>query len=437
MTTKNNSISKMIEEVYLLRRAFVCDDLNTAVERLSKHSLVTIKDHLFKSSTQFNGWEVPQKWEVEKAEIRHKGKVVYDGTAHPLGVITHCHSFQGTLSLKELKKHLFVAQTRPNAIPFNFRFMYRPWEKGWGFCLPKNLLNSLKDGEYEIDIKTTFSEGEMLVREFILEGEKEESIIFAAHIDHAGQANDDVAGCAVGIALLNAIKEKYPKRRYTYRLILTQEIVGSVFYLNDLSKKERSQLKYGMFLEMLGNNNTLNLQRSLQGNTYIDSVCELALTTLTDDSRVCNFRESAGNDEIVFEAPGYNIPMPSLSRWPYVEYHTSDDNMNIIFEDKLQQSVDYLLNVVNILEHDVKVKRKFSGLVSLANPKYNLYIDPGQVVNNTFGQNAKEASFQYKMPNYLEGNYRISEIATLFGLKFDWLLDYFNKMKAKGLVSFK
>lgn len=429
------SIKKMIEEVYLLRRAFVTDDLKTAVDRLAKHSSVKVIDHTFKSGTEFNGWEIPKKWEVQKAVLSFNGKQIYDGTAHPLGVITHCSSYSDTLPLSELKKHLFYADTRPAAIPFHFRFMYRPWEKGWGFCIPKILYDSLKEGQYEVEIKTTFSNDKMLVREFVLPGESSDSMIFAAHIDHAGQANDDVAGCAVGIQLLEEIKKKYKKRKYTYRLILTQEIVGSVFYLHDLKAQELSNLKYGMFLEMLGNDNTLNLQKSLRGTTYIDKVALLALQSTTKSGRVCNFRESAGNDEIVFEAPGYEIPMPSLSRWPYDQYHTSDDNMDIISETQLQESLKYLINLVAIIENDAYVKRRFSGLVSLANPKYDLYIDPGQVINNTFGQNAKEASFQYKMPNYLEGEYKISDIALEFGLDFDWLYQYFHKMKEKKLVS--
>jgi len=430
---KKQPLSDLISKVYLSRRAFVTNALKNAIDILADHSTVQIEDHLFSSDSEFNGWVVPKKWEVQKAKILFKNKLVYDGTAHPLGVITHCAPFQGNVSLEELKKHVFVASSRPNAIPFHFRFMYRPWESDWGFCMPKSLLDSLENGEYRVDIETTFTPDKMIVREFILEGESSESIVFAAHIDHAGQANDDVAGCVVGLQLLEEIKAKYPKRKYTYHLILTQEIVGSVFYLQGLSKKKLKQIKFSMFLEMLGNDNTLNLQKSLKGDTYIDKVSQLALQNFPN-TRTCGFRESAGNDEIVFEAPGYEIPMPSLSRWPYDEYHTSDDNMEIISEDKLQESLDYLMDVVQILENDCMPQRLFTGLVSLANPKYDLYIDPGQIINNTLGQNSKKASFQYKMPNYLDGVRRISDLATEFGLDFKWLHSYFQKMQAKKLV---
>jgi aminopeptidase-like protein len=426
-----STISELISRSYLTRRGFVTDDLVKAINILTEYSTVPYIDHKFKSGTEFNGWVVPQKWEVSKAKIFFKGKEVYDGLCHPLGVMTHCGPFKGSVSLDELKKHLYFTEKRPNAIPFHFRFMYRPWESDWGFCMPKTIVDKLKNGSYQIDIESKLEKGTMIVREFTLKGKTDEAIIFAAHIDHAGQANDDVAGCAVGITLLEAIKKKYKSRRFTYKLVLTQEIVGSVFYLNKLKKKQLGNLKYGIFLEMLGNENTLNLQKSLNGNTYIDKVCELALV---GEYRVCGFRESAGNDEIVFEAPGYEIPMPSISRWPYDEYHTSDDNMQIIKEEKLQESLEYLLKVVSILENDVYVKRNFSGLVSLANPKYDLYIDPGQIIGGTLGQNSNQAAFQYKMPNQLDGTQKISDLARLFNLDFWWLLGYFNKMKEKKLV---
>lgn len=426
----------MIARSYLTRRGFVTDDLVKAINILTEYSTVPHVDHKFKSGSEFNGWVVPQKWEVKSAKIFFKGKEVYDGLAHPLGVMTHCGPFNGTVSLSKLKEHLYYTKERPNAIPFHFRFMYRPWERDWGFCLPKRVFDSLKEGDYHVKIDASLEPGKMVVREFTLKGKTEKSIIFVAHIDHAGQANDDVAGCAVGIRLLEEIKQKFKKRYYTYKVILTQEIVGSVFYLSKLKKKQLKQLQFGLFLEMLGNDNTINLQKSLRGDTYIDKVGQLALRALPPKQRVCGFRESAGNDEIAFEAPGYEIPMPSVSRWPYPEYHTSDDNMDIIHEDKLQEALKYLTEIVSIMETDRYVKRNFTGLMSLANPKYNLYIDPGQVIGGTLGQNANEAAFQYRMPNYLEGNYRISELAELFNLDYWWLESYFNKMKAKKLVSF-
>ncbi|GIK83869.1 MAG: aminopeptidase [Patescibacteria group bacterium] len=431
-----SSIKDLIAESYLLRRSYVAADLVEAINNLAKHTKVAYKDYTFKSGLEHNGWVVPSDWSVSEAKIYKDNTLIYDGMLHPLSVITQSASFTGKITLQELKKHLYFAPRKPHAIPFHFRLSYRPWQKEWGFCLPKNVFDSLAPGEYDVKLNTTEKPGEMVVREFTIPGKSKETIVFAAHIDHPGMCNDDLAGCAVGVSLLNAIKKQFKKTKYTYKLILVQEIVGSVFYLNALTTEELKNIKYSLFLEMLGNDNTINLQKSFLGNTYIDAVCTTALNSLKNLYRVCSFRESAGNDEIVFEAPGYEIPMPSISRWPYDEYHTSDDNLEIIHEDKLQESLEYLLNIVFILENDVYVKRTFTGIVSLANPKYDLYIDPGQIFTGGLHQNNNATQFQYMMPRLLDGTCKISELAQKFNLDFSWLFNYLNKMKEKGLVLF-
>ena len=432
-------IRNIIKENYLLNRVFVSDDNVKALNNLASYTSVQYKDFKFKSGEEYNGWVIPDKWQVIEAKILKDGQTVYNGQAHPLGVIANSSSFQDRISKEELIKHIHTAPERPKAIPFHFRLQYRPWVSDWGFCMPKEKFDSLEEGEYEVKLETILEPGEMVVREFTIPGQSEDTIIFVAHIDHPGLTNDDLSGCAVGIELLNKIKEKYSKSKYTYKLLLTQEICGSVFYLEELSKVQRENIKYSLFLEMLGNDNILNLQKSFLGNTLVDKACILAMREFFEEpGKLYSFRESVGNDEIVFEAPGIEIPMPTLSRFPYPEYHTSDDNMDIIHEENLQEALKILLEIVGVLEKNVIVKRQFIGLISLSNPKYDLYIDPGQILSTSKKEENKQKSlFQYKMPRYLEGNYTIIDIALEFNIKFNWLFDYFQRMKEKGLAIFE
>lgn len=417
-------LKALIEKTYMLRRSYVSEDIVRTLDILSNHIKVKYKDHKFESGMEHNGWVVPKKWEVMEAKIYKSKKLIYDGMKHPLGVIANSSSFEGEVDLAELKKHLFSAPRRPKTIPFHFRLQYRPWEEEWGFCVPDNLKKSLKQGKYRVVLKTKLSKGEMVVREFVILGKRKESIVLAAHVDHPGLANDDLSGCVVGIEVISRILKQYKKTRYTYRLVLGPEITGAVFYLHSLKEKVK-KLKYGLYLEMLGNKKRLKLQRSFAGDTYIDMAAELVLRAYSD-SEVCGFRESAGNDEIVFEAPGYEIPMPSISRWPYAEYHTSDDNLSIIGEKQLQEAVGYVMGVVEILETDVVPKRKFSGLPSLANPKYDLYVDPGEIITGGLHQQQVLSLFQYKMPRMLEGDKSVLELAHEHGVDYWWLVEYLN-----------
>jgi aminopeptidase-like protein len=462
-------IKEIIEESYLLNRVFVSDDTVKALENLSSHTDVPYKDFKFKSGEEFNSWRVPNDWKVVEAKILKNGKIIYDGQDHLLGVIANSSSFEGKISKEELAKHIYTAPKRPKAIPFHFRLQYRPWDNDWGFCMPQEKFDSLEDGEYEVKLKTILKPGKMVSREFTIKGESEETILFVAHIDHPGLSNDDLSGCAVGIELLNRIKKSFPRSKYTYKLLLTQEILGSVFYLHKLGAAERKNLKYGIFMDNVGNNNDLSMQKSFLGNTLIDRICKSALNRFCHKPIINEFRHSTnGADEIVFEAPGIEIPMVFITRFPYPEYHTSDENMDIIYEAKLQETVAFLLKVVGMAERGFSgmefiadrqhegitnlknkkfeyanqdlqkrnfyIKRRFEGLISLANPKYNLYIDPGQIIGANQDKNKKTALWQYYMPRYLEGNYSLLDMAAEFNIDFDWLENYFNKMEEKGLI---
>ena len=84
---------------------------------------------------------------------------------------------------------------------------------------------------------------------------------------------------------------------------------------------------------MVGNKNSFILQKSKQGNSEIDKAFQLAMQKFTNKKlRTGAFREIVASDEIVSNGPGYDIPTPSITRWPYKEYHTSDDNPKIISE---------------------------------------------------------------------------------------------------------
>ena len=83
------------------------------------------------------------------------------------------------------------------------------------------------------------------------------------------------------------------------------------------------------------------------------------------------------NDEYVWE--NYGIPMLSFSRFPYPEYHSSRDSVEIIKEASLNEAVDALMGAVDRLEASPMIVKKFKGNICLSNPQYDLYVDYGQI----------------------------------------------------------
>jgi hypothetical protein len=140
------------------------------------------------------------------------------------------------------------------------------------------------------------------------------------------------------------------------------------------------------------------------------------------------------NDEYIWEA--YGIPTPSLSRFPYPEYHSSRDNISIMSEDSLEEAVDVLESAVNLLEKSPLIIKRFRGTPCLSNPRYNLYVDPGQV---SFGETVDEDTRKLRrLMDYIPSLQRPVTARTLaehVGLPEDRVMKYLRKWEERGLLS--
>ena len=74
--------------------------------------------------------------------------------------------------------------------------------------------------------------------------------------------------------------------------------------------------------------------------------------------RTARFLESAANDEKILDAPGVDIPTISITRYPYPEYHTSDDNAALIDPVLLNESCALLRTLFDRIEADYVRRRR-------------------------------------------------------------------------------
>lgn len=427
-------MEQLISDLYLTNRALVSDDYDDALAYIDDRELdLTVREYP-SGSEIWDSWVVPQKWTVEHGYIETAdGDRILSYEDHPLHLFAYSASYEGWVSREELRDHLRTHPNMTEVIPYHFRLSYRPWDSDWGFCASQNFAESLSDEEYYVSISTTFEDGQMKVGEHHLEGEREETILLLAHLDHIGLANDDLSGVAVGVELMRRLQER-TDRTYSYRLLLLPEIIGSAAYLAD-DAVDTDRFECGLFLETLGNDNRLMLQRTFTEETKLDRISERLLTTDYDEFEINGFRDEAGDDELIFEAPGYEVPTVSISRYPYEEYHTHFDDMSIISQDKLEDSVEYVLDIIDVFERDFTPIRTFDGIPSLANPKYDLYIDPGQPgISESPMASENVRDFRDRVFRYLDGDHTVFDIADQFDLRFEFVYDYLSEFHEKGLV---
>ncbi len=435
MVRKKMEMYELLKKIYPLRMAPVSEDMDEVASILCEELPFSI--HKYKSGLEFNGWIIPQKWKPIKAIISYKSKIIYNGMKHPLRVIGYSTSFKGKIPLEKLKEHLFYHPSLPDSLVYHCDYFYKQWKRDWGFSVSKTFFDSLKEGEYKVILETTFEEGAMMVLDYLLSGQKSDIIILNAHNCHAGQANDDISGVVVAIETIKRLAEK-KNLKYSYKIVIAPEHLGTVFYLANQDKKTIKAFKYAIFLEMLGNENRFALQESFTGKSLLDKAAHHYFKHHWPEYYGAQFRKIIGNDETVWEAPGYEVPCISISRWPYQEYHSDKDDEKIISKGRLEESVQAVLGILEILEKDTTLKRQFDGLIALSNPKYDLYIS---TVDPSIRKNVSEEQKNWKylmdcIVRYFDQNITILDIALKHKLDFFEIYDYLKKFEEKGLISF-
>lgn len=423
----------LIAKLSPYRSGVVCDGLDTVTRMLCEELPFTV--HEFASGDEVNGWVVPQKWECQKALIwqqygNGENELVYDGNAHPLGVCAYSNPWVGGIGGAELKKHLFYSNDYNDALIYHCDWWYKPWARDWGFSVTKNFYNSINDrAAFHVELRTTLEPGTMKVIEYVLPGKSTDSILLNANNCHPGCANDDLSGCVVGIQVMRWLAEQ-KERRYTYRLLIAPEHYGSIFYLHRFGK---NGIKWALFLESLGSNGPLNLQRSFLGDSMMDRALRMGV------KETSAFRQIVGNDETCWEAQGYAIPCPSLSRCPFKEYHTDKDNAWLMSEESLYEAAKTVLNAINILEGEMITRTLTAGLVCLSNPKHDLYkpmLDPSIPDRRTI--TVEQRRWNHLMdciPRYFDSETLVMDIAERHQLPWWKVYLYIKDWESKGLVT--
>ncbi len=426
-------IINIIKKIFPFEYSICGKGNNDSIKVYKKY--LNFKIHNFKSGRSLNGWTIPHSWSLEKGIILDKNKkTIFNAKNKNFAVPVLSKSFKGKVLLKNLKKKIFTSKYN-NFRPYNWTNLYRKNFIDWGFCMNKKELNRLKEKFYTIDIKTKTKKSEMKVLEYTLKGKNKETIIINAHNCHPYQANDDISGCAVGIQLFKELK-KIKNRKFTYTLLIAPEIHGPLFWLKKIGNKKK-HLKYCILLKSVGNNGIIKLQHSSDQKSQIDVVALEELKKLNLSFEKGNFREIYGNDEIVFDAPGYRINTITFTRVPFKEYHTDGDTPDKISEKKLQNVLKILENIVNNFEKQTRYKCNFDGMVSLSNKKYNLYkrAEAPGIDKKKYSHNLRQWNIlMNNLPNLLDNFYSVEQIAKIYQLPEKEVINYCLKWKNKKLL---
>jgi aminopeptidase-like protein/aminoglycoside N3'-acetyltransferase len=426
-------LKSVLKDIVPLHRTLVSDGLDKALDIVGTYMPENAGYQLetYEPLKKVWTWYVPERYVVHEAYLETEdGKRIVDFKDNPLHLVSYSLPVDLVMSWKDLVPHLYTNPDRPHAIPWKFKY----YERDWGFCLSKDVFDTLSTKKkYRAVIKSEFitdpAQGLKVATALIhpLGGPNIPAgeMFIMAHVCHPNQANDDAAGVVTALEVARRLAIKpLPVGSMSVRFWFGPETIGTIAYLahhEDLISRFRG----GIFIEMTGNDNSIALQHTRQNDHMLDRVGQYVLKNSGKTFREGSFADIIANDERVLNGPGINVPCLSISRYPYPEYHTTDDNLGIIYEDKLRETADVIEEIIRIYASNYVPKRKFRGPIFLSG--HGLFVD--WQVNWKLNRSIE------KMMMRFEGGHSIFDIADELELEYWNTREYIEKIHLRDLIS--
>lgn len=402
---------RLIEALYPICRSITGDGVRETLRIVAREIPLSI--HEVPSGTKVFDWTVPPEWNIRDAYVKNgRGERVIDFRASNLHVINYSRPVRATMTLDELRPHLFADPAHPDWVPYRTTY----YQDNWGFCLSARALAALPDDRYEVCIDSTLADGALTYGECLVPGAGRDEILVSCHICHPSLCNDNLSGIAVASQLLRRLLAR--RSRYTYRFLFIPGTIGSITWLA-LNEDKLAAIRHGLVAVNLGDPGKMHYKRSRHGNAEIDQVVEYVLARQGGDHTVLDF-EPYGYDERQFCSPGINLPVGCLMRTPhgqFPEYHTSADNLDLVQPAFLVHSLETFWTVFQVLEGN----RTYRNLLPKCEPqlgKRGLY----EAIGGRSDTKARQMALLWVL-NLSDGRHSLLDIAKRARLDIDLVID--------------
>jgi aminopeptidase-like protein len=413
---------RLVTELFPICRSITGKGVRETLALVQERVPIDIRE--VPSGTRVFDWIVPKEWNIREAWVKDPaGKKIIDLQKSNLHVLNYSAPIHATLSLGELKHHLYSSPEHPDWIPYRTSY----YNNNWGFCLPHNQLLGLSEGDYEVFIDSSLEDGHLTYGEHYLRGETEVEVLISAHICHPSLANDNLSGIAVAAFLADHLS-KLPLK-YSYRFLFIPGTIGSITWLS-LNESEVCRIKYGLVFTCLGDSGKVTYKKSRRGDADIDRAVTEVLKNSGEAFEIREF-SPYGYDERQFCSPGFNLPVGCLMRTPhsqYPEYHTSADNLDFVRPEYLADSFTKCLAIIEILERD----RVYWNLNPKCEPQLGKRGIYSQVGGQTDGK-SDELALLWVL-NLSDGKHSLLDIAERSNLKFSAIANAAQVLFDKGLL---
>jgi aminopeptidase-like protein len=311
----------------------------------------------YASGSKVFDWTIPKEFKVNEAYVEGPdGRRYLDFSECNYHLWLYSEPFLGEMDHGELVKHIACRPDLPNAVPL--RNVY--YRSGWGFSASKQQLDLLPLGRYKIHIDTELAAGFLRIGEYYLPGSTRDEIMITSYLCHPLGANDNLSGVVVSTELFRLLS-MLPERRYSYRLVIWPETIGSITYIASHPDRIKSVIG-GYVATCVGDGGDFTYKQSFEGSSITDRAAVHALKHSGHAFKVIAYRHDLGSDECQFNAVGLRLPFGSIMRSMYAcypEYHSSADDLSLVQPQYLYESLKLYWDTIMVLERNRIYRAKF------------------------------------------------------------------------------
>ena len=417
----------LIERLYPICRSITGQGVRDTLAILRES--IPLEVHEVPSGTQVLDWTVPKEWNVRDAYVKNAaGERVIDFRKSNLHVVGYSMPVERTMPLAELKAKLYSLPDRPDWIPFRSSF----YRDDWGFCLAHRELQLLPDGDYEVCIDSTLTDGSLTYGELLIPGTSTDEVLLSAHVCHPSLCNDNLSGISLAVLLASYLaaraREGRPSR-LSYRFVFAPVTIGAITWLAR-NEQQLGRIRHGLVLTLLGDAGKITYKRSRRGNAAIDRAAVHVLSHSDSPHAIEDFIPY-GYDERQYCSPGFDLAVGCLMRTPYMrfpEYHTSGDNLEFVKTESLADSLARVLDILAVLDQD----GSFVNLSPKAEPQLGRRGIYRALADRSDGGGSEMAMLW--VLNQSDGEHSLLDIAERSGLRFAVIAAAARLLQENGLL---